>query len=341
MPLLQACEDEVEDKVAIFRPVRAMEIPTAAALDESPWPGRAKASLETDLAFEVSGQVIERYVAVGEDVQVGQLLAKLDARDFENDLAAAEARRDRAKALMERVQQAARAGAVAQQEVTDAIAQFEVAVAEVEIRRKALNDTFLRAPFNGTVAFRYVDNFDNIKAKQPVIRLVDTSQIEFIVNIPETLISLVPYSRDLEVEFDAFPGVKVPAELKEIAKEASRTTRTFAVTLIMDQPEGIRILPGMAGRATGESDAPEGSVATGVIVPVTAVFSPKAGMGSFVWVIDEQTETVSQRSVQTGPLSESGVAVMDGLKYGEWIATAGVHKLEEGQRVRLDRREDS
>ena len=85
--------------------------------------------------------------------------------------------------------------------------------------------------------------------KQPVVRIVDASQIELIVDIPEHLISLAPLLDTAEVRFDAFPDAELVATVKEIGAEASQTTRTYPVTLVMDQPEDLRILPGMAGRA--------------------------------------------------------------------------------------------
>ena len=71
------------------------------------------------------------------------------------------------------------------------------------------------------------------------------------------------------------------------------------------------------------------------MLPVNAVFSPERGKNSFVWVIDEATGTVSRREVVTTHLGDSGVVIKQGLKPGEWIATAGVHFLKEGQKVRI------
>lgn len=70
-------------------------------------------------------------------------------------------------------------------------------------------------------------------------------------------------------------------------------------------------------------------------MPGTAVFSPEATEQSFVWVIDEATMTVARRPVKVDSLSDTGVTVGEGLQPGEWIATAGVHYLKEGQKVRI------
>jgi multidrug efflux pump subunit AcrA (membrane-fusion protein) len=72
-----------------------------------------------------------------------------------------------------------------------------------------------------------------------------------------------------------------------------------------------------------------------VTVPVTAVFSPEATDQSFVWVIDETSMTVGRRPVTVESLADTGVTIAEGLQPGEWIATAGVHYLEEGQKIRI------
>jgi len=329
---LAGCE---EQQVAreVVRPVRAVRVESAAALINRWYPGTARATQETDLSFEVAGRLVQRPVFVGDRVETGTILAELDPRDFENDVSFAKAERDRAKAHFDRIERAAKSGAVAQQELTDAEARLDMASARFRIAQKALEDTVLVAPFDGTVSRTYRENFDNVRGKEPVIRLVDTSRVEFVVNLPESIISFVDQAVNIRVRFDNFPNLEIPAELKEVATEPSRTTRTFAVTLIMDQPDGIRVLPGMAGRATADPD--EELLESRLIVPVTSVFSPRSGEGTFVWVIDEASGVVSRRAVEPGPLTDSGQEILSGLETGEVIATAGVHFLREGQTVRI------
>jgi multidrug efflux pump subunit AcrA (membrane-fusion protein) len=102
----------------------------------------------------------------------------------------------------------------------------------------------------------------------------------------------------------------------------------------MDQPEDIKILPGMAGNAANTVVPPEMQGHLSVIIPETAVFSPD-GNKTYVWIIDEQSKKVSKREVKTGELLDTGITITEGIKPGEWIATAGVHYLKEGQQVRI------
>ncbi len=331
---LFGCSEPVQEE--FIRPVRSMVVGDAAAFREDSFPGRAKAVQEVDLAFEVTGQLVERPAKVGDVVTRGQVLARLDPRDYQNSLDAARSERDRAQTFYARVEKAARTGAVSQQDLTDAKARFDEVQSRVNIRRKALDDTFIVAPFDGTVSQTYVDNFQNVRAKQPVIRLLDVSQIEMVVNIPEGFIGLAPYVTGIVARFDAHPDQAVPAQIKEVSNEASRTTRTYELTLVMDPPEAFELLPGMAGTVTGRVEFSQDAADQGLEVPMTAVFSSHAtsDQQSFVWLIAPEELTVSRLPVEVVARSPRGVTVR-GISPGDRIATAGVHYLREGQKVRL------
>jgi len=333
--LLNACGQPPQQQ-PLVQPVRAMQVANIGHAMSRTFPGRAKATQELDIAFEVAGKLVQRPVDIGTEVKAGQLLAILDPRDFENKLASAKAERKRAQAHLSRIRVAVKSGAVSQQDLTDAQARFEAAEANVNIRAKALEDSVLHAPFDGNVAMTFVENFQNVQAKQPVMRLLDHSRIEMVINIPESMISYAPLVDYLYVVFDPFPGHEIRATIKEIGTEASQTTRTFPVTLIMDPPDDIKILPGMAGRTTrAEGELPQEYKRNAIHVPVSAVFSTEENNKSFVWIIDDESQTVTRREVSVGVLADVGMRITAGLQTGEWVATAGVNYLTEGQQVRI------
>lgn len=313
------------------------------------FPGRARASKEVDLAFRVSGPLMTLPVKVGDELKEGDLIARLDPRDFDVAVRNAEGNLQRAVATQRRAKddydrvfglQKKNPGAISEAAVDHAREAVEVAKADiaafeasVDAAKDSLSYTSLRAPFAGTIVATYFENFENVREKEMVVRLLDNSRIEFEVGLPETMISMASYVENILVRFDAFPDEEVPATVEEIGREASATTRTFPVTLIMDQPEGISILPGMAGRARGTLRQPDGLGQLTVVVPVTAIFSSGSEDKSFVWVIDESANSVSRREVQIGQLLNTGYKVEGGLEMGDVIATAGVNFLNEGQIV--------
>jgi RND family efflux transporter MFP subunit len=329
--LAMACGEPPEPEV--IRPVRAIKVGDVSKIQGRWFPGRAKATQEANLAFEVQGTVVER-VDVGEEVTAGTLLARLDPRDFKNALDRAVAERDRASAHADRIRQAEASGAVSKQDLTDAEARFHQANATVKIRQKALDDTHIFAPFSGTVAATYVEEFEAVQPKQVTLRLLNTEKIEMVIDVPERSIGNAPYVKEIRIRFDTVPDREFIAEIKEISNEASQTTRTYPVTLIMDAPTDVVIKPGMAGEATARLELPEGKSLDGYELPLSAIFSEK-DQTSYVWVIDEASGQVSLRPVELGKLSPRGVILKSGIQSGEWVATAGVHFLRDGQTVRI------
>jgi RND family efflux transporter MFP subunit len=194
------------------------------------------------------------------------------------------------------------------------------------------------APFDGLVSATYVDNFTNVRVKQPVVRILDVSKLEMIINIPEDLINYSQQVSDLVVRFDALPGVELSARIKEIGREASQATRTFPVTLIFDTKEaGVQVQPGMAGQAKAQGELRREPSAEGVELPTAAVFTPdgEESQDSFVWIVDESASVVKRRKVEPVRITQRGATIVKGVEPGERVVTKGVHRLREGQEVRV------
>ncbi|MGI9509358.1 MAG: efflux RND transporter periplasmic adaptor subunit [Geminicoccaceae bacterium] len=351
---LGACDSEQIEQVEVVRPVRAIEVGTETGIGNQWFPGRASAVQEVELAFQVEGQLVSLPIQIGDAVAKGDLLAQLDPVSYETEVerldamqASAEAKLENLELNLARQEKLLENEFAAEQRVDTLRSQVRQARADIKAtaaaKRQAeidLEHASLEAPFAGQVVAKYVENFQEVREKQVVARIVDASEVELIVDVPEHLISVVPLLETAEVRFDAFPDVELIATVEEIGAEASEVTRTYPVTLIMDQPEDIRILPGMAGRAKGRTIREAASSEERIIVPVTAIFSAEEGK-SFVWVVDPESQTVSRREVVTEGLRDTGIPVREGLDVGEMIATAGVHFLEEGQRVKLTEERDA
>jgi len=345
------CGEEVEDKEFV-RPVRAIKVADVSDFITGSFPGQARAEDRVNLSFRVGGPLIERPVKVGDKIKKGDQIARIDPRDFEVNLRNAEGSLgivnaelnfavsdyDRALKIVEEDPGAISMTLVdrKREDVNRLKAQAKSLTAQVDAAKDSLSYTYLKAPFDGEIVATYVENFEDVLPKQPIVRLLNSSRIEMVVDIPESMISAVPYVENITVSFDPFPGRKFPAKIKEIGGEASKTTRTYPVTLIIDQPDDLRILPGMAGIARGSAVPPETLIhKTGYEIPVSAVFSDEVNNKSFVWLIDEKTKTVKRREVKTGRLTNRGITIIEGVETGDWIATAGVNYLEEGQQIRI------
>lgn len=330
--------------------VKAIKLGDISNLVERSLPGRARAAQQSNLSFRVSGPLVELPINVGEEVRKGDLLARIDPTDFESRVASvkgqlksAVAARDLAEAEFKRAAdiKARNPDLISDSEYDQRLGRRDTARAQVialesalKLAEDDLTYTYLLAPYDGVIAATYVENFENVLAKRPIARLLDTDSIEVVIDVPERQIGYLPYLVSANVSFDAIPGVEVEAIVKEVGSEASSVTRTYPVTLIMDQPEGATVRPGMAANVRLVGRLPGQARETGLSIPATALFN-KGTDGTFVYVVDETSMTLVQKPVDVTMLSETGVIVQSGLVAGEWLVIAGVHSVSEGQKVRI------
>jgi RND family efflux transporter MFP subunit len=249
------------------------------------------------------------------------------------------ARRDRTAAQVKKAKEDLNIGLKgARPEDIDAKrAEIKALEAAVANAKNQLDYAVLTSPFDGNVAARYVDNFQTVQAKQPVVRLLDVSKIEVTIQVPENLISLVPQVKKAVCRFDAFTGKEFIGKVTKIGSEASQTTRTYPVTIQLDQQADAQILPGMAAVVRGQPDENQTGKETGagLVLPPSVVFTDDTGQQTYVWVVDEGSHKVARRAVKTGTLTPVGITVTEGLKPGEWVVSTGVHSLRENQEVRI------
>jgi RND family efflux transporter MFP subunit len=335
---LLACTEDPPAPPPVVRPIKIVEIgEKAEGIRE--YPGRIRAAQQVDMAFEVQGRVIEFVHPEGTFVEEGAVLARLDPRDYQNELQQSIARRNRAKTYLDRIALAHETRAVSDQDLTNAQAQLEVAAAEVKIRRKALDDTVLRAPFAGVMARKLVEDFANVQAKEPVLVFEDPSYLEIKVAVPERDMAArqaleetreeITARIEPQVEITSIPGRRFPGRLKEIATHADPSTRTYEATVVFDRPADVNVLPGMTAKVRVHLTAGEEEV----VIPAQATVADDDGRAS-VWLVDPATMTVRRQAVTLGELAGDRVFVKEGLSSGDLVAVSGVAQLREGMAVR-------
>jgi RND family efflux transporter MFP subunit len=341
--LLSACgPDDVVERAEVARPVKMITIGLAAADETLEIPGSIYAAQSAELGFEVAGRMSERLVEEGQVVTAGQIVAKLDARDYLVRRDRARANRDTAKADYDRYTKAYTANAVTEQEVSRAKGQFDVFQADLDVAQKALDDTGLRAPFDGRIAKRLVDDFANVNAKQAVMILQDESSLELRVDVSERdwVQGDSSLPRD-EVTKRIKPRVQVaslgerffPAYLKELSNSADPVTRTYGATFGFANPADANLSPGMTGRVIVDRYRENISAVAGLAVPSNAVIADADGH-PFVWVVDAATMRVSKRPVELGELSGGNASVLSGLSSGDRVIVSGVNSVTENMLVR-------
>lgn len=317
--------------------------------------GIVTAISDTQLAFEVGGNVETVEVNLGDDVAAGQVLARLDPEPFELNVRDAEAAlaqevalQQSARADFERAKRLFEADVASRQEYDRALAmrdsrdsQVEAARARLNLSRRDLRRSVLAAPFQGSISVREIEPAMEVGGGQVVFEMDSgESGLRVEVQMPETLIVRVRQGSEVQV---GFPSMTSPADdgdrrYKAVVSEVGTRAgigNSFPVRAdLVETPAGLR--PGMTAEAFFSLPRQEKSVVEfeGFMVPITAALAEPENRFA-VFVYDRQSSTVSKRPIRSGGVRGNLLAVLEGLEAGEIIATAGVSFLRDGQQVTL------
>jgi len=343
--VLASCKEEVVVEVEPPpRPIKIYRLSGQLGSTRPDYPGRIKSKKVVELAFDVDGLIIDWNVEEGQQVRKGQILSRVDPRDYQAQAEAARARLRLADAEYRRESKLFASGSGTQRDLDVATRSRDVSRAELRIQQKALEDTKLRATFDGVIARKLVTDFRNVAAREPVLLLQDESMMEVVVDVPERDLAgdkarssadfdLARWNAEAKpmVELSAIPGRQFPVKLSELATAADPNTRTFRATFTMEKPKGVGVLSGMTAKLvlTGLlTTAPDD-----FLVPAQAVVADSQDE-PFVWLVDEEAMKVSKRPVTVGKITGGDrIVVTEGLEGGEAIAMTGVHLLTEGRVV--------
>lgn len=352
---------ETQPEPETVRPVRTIRLHSGGETFTRKYFGTVQGGRRAELSFRVSGTLNKIYAEKGVNVKRGTLLATLDPRDFntrisqaQSALSQAQAQHKNAETDFKRYENLYRQKVIARSQYDSYKTQVDVtqsavssAQAALKSARDALKDTELRAPFDGIIADRLAENFQDVTAKQTIFSLQDLSSLEIVFNIPDNdiLTAPIPQVRSLRelqkhsdlftinARFEAMPEQAFPLSIKEIATQVT-AANTYPVTAVMPRQDSLRILPGMAVTVEldfsgGRQDTDEGKF----LVPSTAIRTE--GTSNYVWRY--AVGQVSRVPVKVGQIRGDSLLEIEGdtLSAGDVIVTAGAYFLHEGQKVRL------
>ena len=325
-----------------FRLVRAYMV-TSTGGDSMEYTGVIHARTESDLAFRVSGKIIEKLVKAGDHVKRGQALMRLDPTDLRLAANAAQAAVEAARAQNKRAiaDELRQRGLVAMKAVS--VQEYEQAKAAADATTAQLNSALayarqlvnqagyavLRADADGVIMEIPADVGQVVGPGNVVIRLAHEGPREAVVNLPEGNEKLAKSTATATLYADS--GQTFPAKLRELSAMADPLTRTYQARFSLggvgeNAPLGATVTVHLYGdNADGAAKQYE--------IPVAALYD--GGAGTSVWVIDPNTSTLSRRPVEVAKLGSETALVSKGLKPGELILALGAHLVKEGERVKI------
>ncbi|GMA98709.1 efflux RND transporter periplasmic adaptor subunit [Pelosinus sp. IPA-1] len=321
--------------------VRTAVVSAAGGSKSYTYAGEVRGRYESQLAFQVAGKIIKRNVQLGSVVNAGDVLLQIDPRDLKQtvnsssaQVYSAESQLKLAESNLQRYRQLYAENAISQAQLDQYENAYELAQAAVRQASaqygqssNQLDYSLLRADVSGVIAGINTETGQVVSAGQTVVTIVQNGEREMEISVPENRIEELSKASQLTVSFWALPNVKVSGKVREIAPMAASTTRTYQVRVsLLNPPPEVKL--GMTA-AVSLNSASDQNVHL-IAIPLSVIYQTNDTPG--VWVVTDST--VRLRPIQIVSL-DNNQAQVRGLVAGEIIVTAGVHKLREGQQVRL------
>ncbi|GGI77250.1 efflux RND transporter periplasmic adaptor subunit [Shewanella gelidii] len=330
---------KVESKVepTIVRPVKLFQVDNFDRAEMRVFPAKVKANKQAELAFRIGGELNQLPLLEGQVVVQGQVLAHLDDRDAKNQVLLREADYELALSDFRRQTLLRNQELISKAEFDNAQAKLKSAKANLATAQDQLSYTQLKAPFSGTIAKRFIDNFQTVQAGVPILTLQRNDAVDVVIQVSE---SLVQATKDKDSVEDMLPQVSFandanklyPVTFKEFSSQVSPGTQTYEATFTLQQPKDIQVLPGMSAELRVQ--LVERGIQTLAIVPVAAVGKGLQPNQSLVWLFDEAKGSVRSAPVTLGEVRSQGIEILSGIKPGEKVVAAGIQHLSEGMLVK-------
>lgn len=318
----------------IVRPVRVVKVETLGFMHKM-YTGVVSAEEYSNLAFKVSGPLIKMNVDAGQKVKKGDVIAVVDPLDYNLKNEANRAAYTTAKSQLERNKKLLEKQAVSKQDYEIAEANYVKAKTAYEASENTLSDTKLRAPFNGFVEQKYVENYQKVQMGESIIKLVNPKKLEVSFILPETNVALTKEKMEVAIEFDTYKGKWFKAEVKEFidaSPDGSGIPVRLAIVDTAFRSDVYNIYPGFSCKIKLSIADNTG----GFSVPLSAVFKDVKTDETSVWLYNETKKSVERQKVSTEQLfGDNEVQVVAGLSTEDIIVVAGVNYITEGQKVNV------
>jgi len=276
--------------------------------------GTLQVRQEVKLFNQEEGRVAQLAVYVGDAVEQGQVLVRLDDTLIRVDLNKTVANRNQAQANLKRVQSLKKKQLVSEDELSRVETLMRVAEADEQSLRTRLDFTTLHAPFDGVVSQRHVEPGDAIPRFTHVLSLIDMTSLYTSVSVSELLLPSLGIGQPVTVQIDALGDVKFDGEIERIHPTIDTRTRQGTVEVALKSTlDGA--IPGQLCRVTLHS-----SVLSRLVVPFSSL--RRDNEGEYVIVV-EGKEIAKRRRVRSGLRLASQAEILEGLTEGEQVVVRG------------------
>ncbi|ASZ49760.1 multidrug efflux RND transporter periplasmic adaptor subunit VmeT [Vibrio parahaemolyticus] len=334
--LLTGCNKAISEPAEpLIKPVKLLAVKDLTVDDSDAFLARIDATYRAQLSFQVSGEVEELLVRMGQGVEKGEVLAILDPKDLQLALDAAQAQYALAKTQWERAKSLYSKKLISTDSYDQKETQYKAALASFEQAKTDLSYTKIQAPFDGVVSYTYVKPYQVVGEKQEILNLIDNTTLDVSFTLPVSYAESVSLSAlknaEMWVTMDSEPSKRIPGKFKEISTQPNIDTNSYEAIVTITRPTDRNLLTGM----TGQVHIAKQNKSNAMTLPTSAWVNKQESQGE-VWVMDSSTQQVNKVTLS---LNESG-AIESGLDNNDYVVIAGVERLVEGQVVKAWIREE-
>ena len=301
--------------------LEVLEVKTSQSYEISKnLPGELLPFQQSKIAFEITGRISSIYVDIGDRVKKDEMLAKLDDSEVNANLEQAVARLDLANQVLNRFEDLRKKGFISIQDFDKAKSEYLVAKSQVKFFEVKKSQTILRAPYDGFIQNRFVDEGTVINGSNPILEILDANKVEAHVSIPENLINNLEVSNDYSFEIGQEKAI---GKFKRLAPmSASGSNSRLAIFEFSDF-----FIPGSVIDLIIKIRKSE----QGIWLPINSLSQSEQGLWSVYTVSDDGSNRVEKDLVRILHFENNYAYVSGTLKDGDLVILGGLSKIIEGQ----------
>ena len=301
--------------------LEVLEVKTSQSYEISKnLPGELLPFQQSKIAFEITGRISSIYVDIGDRVKKDEVLAKLDDSEVNANLEQAVARLDLANQVLNRFEDLRKKGFISIQDFDKAKSEYLVAKSQVKFFEVKKSQTILRAPYDGFIQNRFVDEGTVINGSNPILEILDANKVEAHVSIPENLVNNLEVSNDYTFEIGQEKAI---GKFKRLAPmSASGSNSRLAIFEFSDF-----FIPGSVIDLIIKIRKSE----QGVWLPINSLSQSEQGLWSVYTVSDDGSNRVEKDLVRILHFENNYAYVSGTLKNGDLVILGGLSKIIEGQ----------
>lgn len=326
--LVFGCKEETTNQEEVAKLVKIERISDQQGVDYLTFNGKVKEKSLTNLSFRVGGPLVKVNVKDGDYVNAGDVIAQIDKRDYQIQLDNAKAQFNQIQGEYERYKELYANDKIPANTYEKIESGYKMAKAGYENALNQLNDTELRAPISGFIHQKMAENFTTVGPGQPIVSIVDLSQFEIIINVPENQVLEIKTCQENYLSVKNADVFEIPVKLLSV-NEKTGNDGLYEVRFVLGNNGKHNIYPGMTAEVKIICKDEESAIN----ITSNAVFMQNND--TYVWKYDSSVQKITKHAVTIASIQPEGeLRVISGLNNGDFIVTAGVHSLVDGQKVK-------